>query len=69
LAKYLKSKMNSDKKTIKKLKQQKSHSNNLLQLADYITGVTNRRFQKKKDWTEYYRFISDKEIWSQKWPK
>ncbi len=69
LAKYLKSKMNIEKKTIKKIKQQKSHSNNLLQLADYISGIINRKYQKKKDWREYYKYMEAKEVWVQKWPK
>lgn len=57
------------KKIIKKLKQQKSHTNHLLQLVDYISGIMNRKVQSKKDWREYYKFISSKEIWMQIWPK
>ena len=69
LAKYLKSRMNSEKKIIKKIKQQKSHSNNLLQLSDYIAGIINRKFQNKKDWKKFYHYIKAKEVWVQKWPK
>jgi len=70
LAKYLRGKVNRNEgKRIKKFKQQKSSANNLLQLADYITGVINRKVQDKKDWKNYYKYISDKEIWVQKWPK
>jgi hypothetical protein len=70
LAKYLRMRTEQNQgKIIKKLKQQKSSSNNLLQLADYITGVINRKVQNKKNWTEYYKFIGDKEIWVQSWPK
>jgi len=70
LAKYLKIKTEQNRdKTIKKLKQQKSSSNNLLQLADYVTGIINRKVQNKKNWQQYYRFISDKENWVQFWPK
>ncbi len=71
LKRYLNTKTNgnSDHKIIKKLKQQNSHSNNLLQLADYISGVINRKFQEKKNWKNYYKFISPKEMWVQKWPK
>jgi|SRR3989344_885092 len=70
LSKYLKRKLNSEgKKVIKKLKQQRSSSNNLLQLADYISGIISRKSQNKKDWKGYYNFISSKEIWVQEWPK
>lgn len=70
LAKYLRNKVKTEnKRIIKKLKQQKSHSNNLLQLADYISGIVNRKIQNKKDWPLYYRFIAPKEIWVQKCPK
>ena len=71
LAKYLREKIGKreDKKIIKKLKQQRSSSNNLLQLADYISGIINRKVQNKKNWEEYYKFIASKEIWVQIWPK
>lgn len=72
LKKYLNLKtngLNEQRKLIKKIKQQHSHSNNLLQIADYIAGVINRKFQKKKSWQVYYRRISSKEMWVQKWPK
>lgn len=70
LAKYLRTKLNnSGKIIIRKIKQQKSSSNNLLQLADYISGVINRKVQNKEDWQDYYKFISPKEIWVQIWPK
>lgn len=70
LAKYLKNKMNTDGKTlIKEIKQQKSHSNNLLQLADYVSGIMGRKAQNKKDWQDYYKFIASKEIMTQMWPK
>ncbi len=71
LKKYLNTKTNSEggRKIIKKLKQQNSHSNNLLQLADYVSGVINRKFQNKKKWQSYYKFLSPKEMWVQKWPK
>ncbi|HAF95997.1 MAG: hypothetical protein A2X34_02220 [Elusimicrobia bacterium GWC2_51_8] len=70
LSTYLKNKLNTDAdRTISKIKQQRSSSNNLLQLADYVSGVVNRKIQGKKDWSEYYRFLNDKEIWVQVWPK
>ena len=69
LAKYLRNELSSNGKVIKKIKQQRSRQNNLLQLADYVTGIINRKVQSKKNWKEYYRFISDKENWVQIWPK
>lgn len=71
LKKYLNTKTNtnSDRKIIKKLKQQSSHSNNLLQLADYVSGVINRKHLNKKNWQIYYKYLSPKEFSVQKWPK
>lgn len=70
LSKYLKSRMNDlNDKRIFKIKQQRSSSNNLLQVADYVSGIINRKIQGKKDWPEYYKFINDKEMWVQIWPK
>lgn len=70
LAKYLRERLNkNEKKIIKKIKQHRSSSNNLIQLADYVCGIINRKIQDKKDWKEYYKFISSKEIWLQFWPK
>lgn len=70
LSKYIKGAMNKDNFTyIKSVKMEKSGSNNLLQLADYITGVLNRKIQNKKNYQEYYRYISAKELSLQIWPK
>lgn len=71
LAKYLRDRLNnrSGDPIIKKLKQQRSSSNNLLQLADYISGVVSRKAQEKGDWKKYYRYISSKQMWVQLWPK
>ncbi|MDP3995320.1 MAG: DUF3800 domain-containing protein [bacterium] len=70
LSKYLRAKVyQNNGKSIKKLKQQRSSSNNLIQLADYVAGVINRKAQDKKDWKEYYKYIADKENWVQTWPK
>jgi len=69
LRKYLRNKLNDhDGAKIKKFKAQHSHHNNLLQLVDYCVGVSNRKAQNKKDWPEYYKFISAK-INCQEWPK
>lgn len=69
LAKYLNQKINFNKKIIKKIKQQNSKSNNLLQLADYITGIVNRKQTKGKNWQLYYKYIRAKEFSIQIWPK
>lgn len=67
---YLRNKLTDESKdVIKKIKQQESHRNNLLQLADYSTGIIARKVQDKKDWKKYYSAISSKIIWVQEWPK
>lgn len=70
LAKYLKHKMEnkSGECYIKKVKMQASDANNLLQLADYIAGVINRKIQNKRDWKDFYKFISMKEVDVRTWP-
>lgn len=69
LRKYLKERANIDKTVIKKIKPQRSKSNNLLQLADYIAGIVNREVLKKKRAKEYKKFIAHKEISVQIWPR
>lgn len=70
LAKYLKSKINLDGRDyIKKVKMERSRSNNLLQLADYIAGVINRYVQDKKYSKDYHKLVAPKEIYVQIWPK
>jgi len=70
LRKYLRNKLNDKKgEKIKNFKAQHSHHNNLLQLVDYCVGVSNRKIQDKKDWQEYYRYISAKQLIWQEWPK
>ncbi len=69
LAKYLKSRVNTDKTVIKKVKMQKSSGNNLLQLADYVAGVINRSIQHKRYAEEYNRMVAHREIRVQVWPK
>lgn len=70
LATYLQWNFNDNsKKIIKKLKQQNSHANNLLQVTDYISGIINRKIVGKKDASEYYKYISSKELSLQIWPK
>jgi len=68
LAKYLRRKIGSG--IIKKVKMQRSESNNLLQLADYTASVINRLVQNKRKWSdEYHKIIAHREIYVQIWPK
>lgn len=70
LHKYLNIKIRyQGKKILKRIKTEKSHSNNLLQLTDYVCGVVNRKIHNKKSWEEFYKFLSHKEIYVQVWPK
>ncbi|WHZ17387.1 MAG: hypothetical protein OJF52_004239 [Nitrospira sp.] len=71
LGKYLSGRMKDEngRSLIKKVKMQDSAGNNLLQLADYVVGVLNRKVQGKKDANEYYRFISTKEMQLRIWPQ
>lgn len=70
LRRYLRSQMNDrNRNKIKKFKAQDSRANNLLQLADYCVGVYGRRVQNKKDWQEYHKYISKKELSFKIWPK
>lgn len=72
LGSYLKKKIDRDKTTriIKKVKMQRSQSNNLLQLADYVVGVINRSVMNtKKHQDDFRRIIAHREIQVQIWPK
>lgn len=71
LAKYLRSKINTtDKKYIKKVKMQDSKKNNLLQLADMISGAINRSLgESKKNKNLFRDIVKAREIFVQVWPK
>jgi len=70
LARYLKARINTTSvRHIKKVKMQRSSSNRLLQLADYVAGVVNRKVQNKKNADDYRKLISHREIFVQIWPK
>lgn len=70
LAKYLKRKVNTGPTSVKKVKMQKSESNNLLQLADYVAGTINRSVTNtKKHSDEYRKIIAHREIHVQVWPQ
>lgn len=47
---------------IKKYKAQDSAGNNLLQLADYCTGVVSRKLVNKSGWELYYSQLKYKEL-------
>ena len=70
LATYLKKHIEKEgRQTIKKVKSERSDSNNLLQLADYVASIINRRAQGKRGAAEYYKYLATKEITCQIWPK
>lgn len=55
---------------IASVKVQHSNANNLLQLADYVVGVSNRFIDGKPDGLEYRRrFLATHELTLQVWPK
>ncbi len=69
LATYLRKRMNKDKKILKQVKMQRSESNNLLQLADYVAGAINRSVSNNKKFSDDYRkIIAHREIRVQVWP-
>lgn len=70
LKKYLRIRLDDpNSQKIRKIKQQSSHKNNLLQLADYTVGVLNRKVLKKRGWKDYYKYVNSKELGFQEWPK
>ncbi|MBI4683989.1 MAG: DUF3800 domain-containing protein [Nitrospirae bacterium] len=71
LAKYLTGKINEEhRKIITQVKMQRSESNNLLQLTDYIAGVINRSVQRDKKFSaDYRRIIAHREMYVQIWPR
>ncbi len=71
LRSYIKRKVNtSGRATVKKLKMQRSQSNNLLQLADYIASIVNRSVLNKKKYAdEFRRIVAHREMQVQIWPK
>jgi len=71
LARYLNHHMNDIKEAprIKKTKMEKSHSNNLLQLADMVCGAVAKSFTStRKDRMRYRGLISQHELRVQVWP-
>ena len=69
LTRYLKRKMNTGSiRRLASLKMQKSQSNNLIQLADYVAGIINRSIQKKKHGNFYRASLGHREIEVRVWP-
>jgi hypothetical protein len=68
---YLKRRSNEPggREVISKVKMQRSASNTLIQLADYVAGAVNRHAMGKKGAEEYRKWISAREVTYQVWPK
>jgi hypothetical protein len=71
LSKYLKRRMNEGNKTlIRKVSMEPSHSNNLLQLADMVSGAVFRSFDTRKaNRMQFRRMLSAREFGVQVWPR
>jgi hypothetical protein len=55
---------------IRKVSMEPSHSNNLLQLADMVSGAVFRSFKtEKKNRMEFRRLLNARELDVQVWPK
>jgi Protein of unknown function (DUF3800) len=67
---YLKAKINTEKETIKKVKLEASHSNNLLQFADMVCGAVARSYKTAKgNCGEFRHLIKRHELGVTVWPK
>ena len=72
LASYLRRRIRDveGRRLIKGVKIQRSHSNNLLQLADYIAGISNRVVLGKPDGIDLRgKYLAAHELTRQIWPK
>lgn len=71
LASYLRRRITDDsgRKLIKKVKIQRSSGNNLLQLADYVAGVSNKYIRGKQEGIEFrQKYLATKEVTFRIWP-
>ncbi len=69
LATYLRRRMNDAQYRIGKVKMQRSESNNLLQLADYVASIVNRSVTNQEmESNAFRRLIAHREIRVQVWP-
>lgn len=67
---FIRKRMNKERYLIKTVKMQRSESNNLIQLADYVASSINRSMSPNKKFAEKYRkLISPKEKNVEIWPK
>jgi hypothetical protein len=70
LASYLRKRINvGQSRHIRKLRMEDSRTNNLLQLADYVAGVVNRRVSGKADSEQYYRVLAPRMLNVRIWPE
>lgn len=70
LAFYLRRRLKEgDQRLIRTVKAERSRSNNLLQLADYVAGIISRRTLQKRGADEYRRYIASRELGVHIWPK
>jgi len=71
LGSYLRRKINDgDSELIKKVKMEPSHSNNLLQLVDMVSGAVFRSFRHDKKNRRLFRdIVSARELRVQVWPR
>ena len=69
LAAYLRRRMKEGgPNPIRKIKMEESSTNNLLQLADYVAGVTNRCVNNRPNAAAHRRLIASREIQARVWP-
>lgn len=69
LATYLRRELNDeDRKRVKKVSPTRSQSDPLLQLADYVAGVTNRLWLDKAGCEVYEQYLRRKRRSLRKWP-
>ncbi len=71
-ATYLRSRIKAEDggRLIKSVKQEDSKANNLLQLADYVAGVSNRHILRKPEGIELRRkYLAPHELSLQTWPR
>lgn len=69
LSSFLQKMNEKDFRFIKKVKMKKSAGNNLIQMADMITGAVNRSFKKKRGSEHFRRIIKHREVKVVTWPK
>jgi hypothetical protein len=70
LGTYLKNQINSKTKIhVKKVKMEDSHRNNLIQLADMVSGAIYRAARTDRPDASFHQLIKAREIYVQRWPK